>query len=111
VTDDSNLAHGKLGKKGRSGGFWSVDGKLNVPHITAMTMCLSTFADVDPNPATITHMRKGVNVTFLDGHVVWMSIDDQTWNYFNSIGWFVSTASDLSCYWNAPFAWASLNQQ
>ncbi len=92
----SNRSRGKIGKPGRNGG-WHSPGPA-VPHITAYIMCLSGIqlgaaghSDLGP---TITHERKGVNVTYIDGHVAYLPIPDSVWRsllYSNS---FVSTGGD-----------------
>ncbi len=102
----TNQAHGKIGRPGADGGFWSTGGVLTVPHITALTMCLSTYASADPNYATITHQRRGVNVTYIDGHVAWKPLSQGDWDLLNN-DWAASSANDLGGYWNSMWCWAT----
>lgn len=101
----SNKSRGKIGKPGRDGGR-NAPGPY-VPHITAYIMCLSGVGTLHKDLApTITHERKGVNVTYIDGHVVYQPISEATWNLFiytnGPQGPFVSTGGDcngMSRFW------------
>lgn len=109
-SDTSNRARGKIGKPGRSGGWWNPPGPP-VPHITAYIMCLSGVqrgsSVHNGYSATITHERKGVNVTYIDGHVVYQPIPESVWISFLWSNSHVSTAGD--CNGTRGFwPWASL---
>src|SRR5690606_7734502 len=59
-------ANGKLGKPGRSGGYWAPGPAA--PNTTALVMCLSTIGrQGDDLYPTVTHERRGVVVTYIDG--------------------------------------------
>jgi prepilin-type processing-associated H-X9-DG protein len=108
--DPSCQSKGKLTGGGRSGGFWAAGPWSGVPHIRALMMCLSTYRDADPNPATLAHQRKGVNVTYIDGHVAWQPISDNDWAILN-LNWPNSTANDLGGYYtNSFYVWATLRE-
>ncbi len=93
--DATNESNGKMGLPGSHGGYWS-NGLLVVPHITALIMCLTTYADQPGiQPATITHEMKGVNCTYIDGHTQWLPIHQATWNMFNSIAYPASDGGDM----------------
>ncbi len=104
--DPGNESHGRIGLPGTEGGWWSPGGLLKVPHITALIMCLTTYADINPQPATITHEMKGVNCTYIDGHTQWLPIHAATWSYFNSIGFPASSGGDMRGAYTF-FPWAT----
>lgn len=103
----SNPANGKLGKPGQSGGRWSTGMLLEIPHHRALIMCLTTYGTgVGANPPSAAHGRKGVNVTYIDGHVVFQPIDKSTETLLNS-EWSNSSGDDLTGYWNSFWCWAT----
>lgn len=88
-------AHGKLGRKGRDGG-WNYPGP-RVAHITAYIMCLASTGRVgDDIYPTITHNRKGLNCTYIDGHTVYLPISTRTWNSLAYGDGMLSSGTDLT---------------
>jgi prepilin-type N-terminal cleavage/methylation domain-containing protein len=74
--DSTNLANGKLGFAGRMGGDY-LPASQQVPHITALLMCLSSQSNSGTG----------------DGIA-------QDWNWLNT-NWPNSTEFDLGCHWNS----------
>lgn len=101
-------ANGKLGRPGRDGGFWSTGQLLRVANQRALLMCLTSYGDGvgGVSPLSSAHDRKGVNVTYIDGHVVWQAIDKKTEALLND-QWLNSSGDDLGGYFNSFWAWAS----
>lgn len=101
-------AHGKLGRPGASGGRFTTDPMFIVPHQRALIMCLTSYGDGTDgvNPISSAHGRKGVNVTYIDGHVLWQPIDQKTADLINANG-LNSSANDLGGYWNSFWSWAT----
>ncbi len=93
--DATNLSKGRINQPGRNGGFWSPGGAYAVPHITALIQCLSTWAYVNPQPATVTHEMAGVNTAYIDGHVQWTPLTPDVWQVFNSLGFPASNAGEM----------------
>jgi prepilin-type processing-associated H-X9-DG protein len=93
------------------GGQFLTDPTLQVPHITALIMCLSS-----ENPSTsfstgmsYAHRGLGVNCTFVDGHTAWLPLVKSDWNYLNTYeaGGAASTDQDLNGNWSSFWVWAS----
>ncbi len=100
-----STAHGKIGRKGRSGG-WGLPNNY-VAHITAYIMCLtSTGQNGDDIYPTITHGRKGVNCTYIDGHTVYLPISTRTWTSLAYGDGMLSSGTDLNVV-RGLWPWAS----
>lgn len=91
-THPSNRARGKIGKPGRDGGYWLAGNQ--VPNITAYIMCTSGIGSGSGLKPSTAHERKGVNVTYIDGHVVYQPISATTWANLMWYDTFVNTAGD-----------------
>ncbi len=91
----TNKSKGHFGKPGRNGG-WNAPGPA-IPHHRAQIMCLSTQGQLgfgDEIYSTVTHQRRGVNVTYIDGHVRWMDLSPTDWAFYSYSG-IASTGQDL----------------
>jgi prepilin-type N-terminal cleavage/methylation domain-containing protein len=110
VSGNDNLANGKLGYPGKIGGDY-LPASQQVPHITALLMCLSSqdTAQGTSDGACVAHNNLGVNVTYIDGHTAWMPISAKDWNWLNT-NWPNSSEADLVGHWNSFWVLASQRQ-
>jgi prepilin-type N-terminal cleavage/methylation domain-containing protein/prepilin-type processing-associated H-X9-DG protein len=80
--DDNNQSHGHIGKRGGQGGQFTPGRIYQVKHITALIQCVTcdaTLSDGSIWASTITHGRRGINCTYIDGHVAWLPMTAKTW--------------------------------
>jgi prepilin-type processing-associated H-X9-DG protein len=95
--DGTNLSHGKLGKPGCQGGSNvpnTGNPNLAIPHIRTLIMCVtSQWSHNTEIYPTITHQMKGINATYLDGHVSWVPISQNDWDLASVYG--ASNAGDI----------------
>jgi prepilin-type N-terminal cleavage/methylation domain-containing protein/prepilin-type processing-associated H-X9-DG protein len=75
TSDPANLSKGRIGYGGRSGGWSETYYAGTVPHLKGVYQCYfnatGTYAG---NNAYACHNTKGLNTTFFDGHVSWLSM-------------------------------------
>ncbi len=91
----SNTAKGRFGMPGRNAANWDPDKSFygKIDHLTAYIQCFRFKASLDtPSQySPITHWKKGINCTYIDGHVQWFStpayvilnLDSNVLNYGN----------------------------
>jgi prepilin-type N-terminal cleavage/methylation domain-containing protein/prepilin-type processing-associated H-X9-DG protein len=104
--DPSDEANGKLGWPGMMGGRF-LPASQQVPHMTALIMCLSSQSNSGTGDGiAYAHNNMGVNVTYIDGHVSWMPVTAQDWNWLNT-NWLNSSEYDLGGNWNSFWVLAS----
>lgn len=98
---------GKIHGKGIAGGWDDGDWYPQKP-MTALIMC-HTAAGANSQAhysITFAHERKGVNVTYRDGHVAWLPITKEVWERFNA-GEFPAGSNDYALGNRGFFAWAT----
>ncbi len=71
LTDATTLSKGRFGMPGRSGSFWTPDKTFygGIDHVTSLIQC---HTDGFGKAAVGAHEKRGVNTTYIDGHVRWV---------------------------------------